>query len=162
MRKAIQVSTITNRKSSSRSHAQDELELDFEYLLLGLFCLGLCKGDLDRLRDLLLLGGDLLGGGDLRIGDLLIGDLLMGDRRIGDLLRMGDRRRYDGGDRLGKRHLPCGDILLRGDLPLRLPEGTLAGLGGRTSLQVTCCPSSHPPSMYLIASLASRPNLYST
>ena len=160
--------------------------------------MGLRCGDLDRLCDRLLLGGDLRIGdrliGDLLMGDRLIGDrdrligdrdLLIGDRDrligdrdrligdrdrligdldrlIGDLLLMGDLLRYDGGECLGKRHLPCGDIRLRGDLPLRLPTGTLAGLGGRTSLQVTCCPSSHPPSMYLIASLASRPNLYST
>lgn len=124
--------------------------------------MGLRCGDLDRLRDRLLLGGDLLGGGDLRTGDLRIGDLLKGDRLIGDLLLMGDLRRYDGGECLWKRHLPCGDILLRGDLPLRPLTGTLAGLGGRTSLQITCCPSTQPPSMYLMASLACWPNLYST
>ena len=115
------------------------------------------------MRDLLLLGGDLLPGGDLLKGDRLIGDLLIGDRLIGDLLLMGDLRRYDGDDRLGKRHLPCGDNLLRGgDLPGRLLTGALNGLGGRTSLQVICWPSSQPLSMYFIASLASRPNLYST
>jgi len=128
--------------------------------LTGLLLLG---GDPPRLLgELLLRGGDLLPGDLLLGGDLLAGLLLAGLRlaglRLAGLLRRGELFLFSGLLFLGL--LLLAGLLLGG--VLRLAVKGLASCLSNVNCTVTACPSIWPPSMNLMAFLASSLQANST